>query len=103
MAEVVELDDRRAGISRENYIWRPPQHCSSEDRGGNVEEILKRLNAVEVQVSAIAAVIPHLATKSDLSGLETRVIKWIVATMITSLATMIASVGLAFTIAKIVH
>ena len=70
------------------------------------------------QVSAILAVIPHLAAKADLadqksglkyelaqlrgdlsagfSGLEARIIKWIVATLLTS-------TGLAFTIAKIIH
>jgi len=44
----------------------------SGDGGGNVEDILKRLDSVEAsvselksQVSAILAVIPHLATKAD--------------------------------------
>jgi len=59
-------------------------------------------------------ILPHLATKADvadvrtdvaqlkgemwaaISGLETRIIKWIVATLLTS-------TGLAFTIAKFVH
>ena len=93
-----------------------------------MEDILKRLGAVEAnvfelksQVSAISAILPHLATKADIadvrtdvadvradvaqlkgdmaaaiSGLEARIIKWIVATLLTS-------TGLAFTIAKIVH
>jgi len=65
-------------------------------------------------VSGILAILPHLATKADvadvgtdvaqlkgemwaaISGLETRIIKWIVATLLTS-------TGLAFTIAKFVH
>ena len=54
-------------------------------------------------MSAIQATLPHLATKSDvadlktaISSLEARIIKWIVATLLTS-------TGLAFTIAKIVH
>jgi hypothetical protein len=54
-------------------------------------------------LSAIQATLPHLATKSDvadlrtaISSLEARIIKWIVATLLTS-------TGLAFTIAKIVH
>jgi len=89
--------------------------------GGYVEDILKRLGAVETnvselksQVSGILAILPHLATKADvadvgtdvaqlkgemwaaISGLETRIIKWIVATLLTS-------TGLAFTIAKFVH
>ena len=86
-----------------------------------MEDILKRLGTVETnvselksQVSGILAILPHLATKADvadvgtdvaqlkgemwaaISGLETRIIKWIVATLLTS-------TGLAFTIAKFVH
>ena len=86
-----------------------------------MEDILRRLGAVETsvselksQVSGIVAILPHLATKADvadvrtdvaqlkgelgaaISGLETRIIKWIVATLLTS-------TGLAFTIAKFVH
>jgi hypothetical protein len=96
--------------------------------GGDVEDILKRLGNVETyvselrsQVSAILAVIPHLATKADvadvraavgevkadvaaavgqgkadLAAAETAIIKWIVATVL-------ASAALAFTIAKFVH
>ena len=82
--------------------------------GGDVEDILKRLGNVEthvselrVQVSAILAVIPHLATKADvtaavgqlkadMAGMETAIIKWIIATTL-------ASAALAFTIAKFVH
>jgi hypothetical protein len=93
----------------------------SGDEGGNMEDILKRLGTVETnvlelksQLSAILAIIPHLATKADvadlrtdvaqlrgdmsagIAGLEARIIKWIVATLLTS-------TGLAFTIAKFVH
>jgi hypothetical protein len=93
----------------------------SEEGGGIVEDILKRLGHLEAhvgdsrsQVSAILAIIPHLATKADLadlksdlaqfrgdalaglSGLEARIIKWIVATLLTS-------TGLAFTLAKFIH
>jgi hypothetical protein len=85
--------------------------------GGDVEDILKRLGNVEThvselrsQVSAILAVIPHLATKADVADVraavgqvkadvaaaETAIIKWIVATVL-------ASTALAFTIAKFVH
>ena len=71
--------------------------------GGDVEDILKRLGNVEThvaelrsQVSAILAVIPHLATKADVAAVETVIIKWIVATVL-------ASAALAFTIAKFVH
>jgi hypothetical protein len=68
-----------------------------------VEDILKRLGNVETdvsqvksQVSAISAVIPHLATKADVSALETSIIKWIIATVL-------GTAGLVFTIAKFVH
>ena len=99
----------------------PSSNTDSGGGGGDVEDILKRLGAVETnvselksQVSGILAILPHLATKADvadvrtdvaqlrgevwaaISGLEARIIKWIVATLLTS-------TGLAFTIAKIVH
>ena len=75
-----------------------------------MEDILKRLGNVEThvselrsQVSAVLAIIPHLATKTDVAdvradvaALETAIIKWIVATVL-------ASAALAFTIAKFVH
>jgi hypothetical protein len=78
--------------------------------GGAVDDILKRLGNVEThvselrsQVSAILAIIPHLATKADVAdvkadvaAVETVIIKWIVATVL-------ASAALAFTIAKFVH
>lgn len=76
-------------------------------RLGNVETLVSELRS---QVSAILAIIPHLATKADVADVRTAVgllkadvaaveaaiIKWIVATMLTSAA-------LAFTIAKFVH
>jgi hypothetical protein len=86
----------------------------SGDDGGDVEDILKRLGNVETnvselksQVSAILAIVPHLATKADLMAsvadhresvatVETAIIKWIIATTL-------ATGGLAFTIAKFVH
>jgi hypothetical protein len=43
----------------------------------------------------MSATLPHLATKADISSLETRIIRWIVATTIT-----VASA--AFAIAKFV-
>ena len=85
--------------------------------GGDVDDILKRLGVVEShvselrsQVSAILAVIPHLATKADLglldakiagidakiARLETSIVKWIIALML-------ASGVLNFTITKFVH
>ena len=69
-------------------------------RLGNVETYVSELKA---QVSAILAIIPHLATKTDVADLkadmaamETAIIKWIIATVL-------ASAALAFTIAKFVH
>jgi len=74
-----------------------------EGPGGNVEDILKRLGNVETdvsrvksQVGAILAIIPHLATKADVSALEIAIIKWIIATVL-------GTAGLVFTIAKFVH
>jgi len=74
-----------------------------------MDDVLRRLGVVETlvaqtreDVSAIKATLPHLATKadveevkSDLSATETKIIRWLVGTMIA-----IASV--AFTIAKFV-
>ena len=91
--------------------------AGSGSGGGDVEDILKRLGNVEThvselrsQVSAILAIIPHLATKADVAdvrtavgqvkadvaAVETAIVKWIVATVL-------ASAALAFTIAKFVH
>ncbi len=107
----------------------------SGDGGGNVEDILKRLGNLEAngyemksQVSAILAVVPHLATKADLmasvadlreSVADVRAsvadVKTSVADVRTSvaavetaiikwiIATTVATGGLAFTIAKFVH
>jgi hypothetical protein len=88
------------------YNRRTADSSSSDGSGGsggNVEDILKRLGHVETdvselksKVSAILAMVPHLATKADLSALEASIIKWMVATVLTA-------VGLAFTLAKFVH
>ena len=75
-----------------------------------MEDILKRLGNVEasvadvrIQVCAIAATIPHLATAASVSDLrseikesDTRMIKCFIATSLTVAA-------LAFSIAKLVH
>ena len=108
MANVVRYD-RREVISNAS--------TGSGSGGGDVEDILKRLGNVEShvaelrsQVSAIGAIIPHLATKADVAdvraavgqvkvdvaAVETAIIKWIVATVL-------ASAALAFAIAKFVH
>lgn len=79
-----------------------------------MEDILKRLGAVEsavsdikAQVAGIASIIasamPHLATKADINALrsavharEASLLKWLIGTLI-------ASVALACTIAKFVR
>ena len=78
-----------------------------------MDDVLKRLGSVEsevtairVDVSAIKAIVPHLATEARLcavegslndriSRLESSLIKWIIGTVISSAA-------LAFAIAKFV-
>jgi hypothetical protein len=120
MSNVVEYSSRSTVSS---------STVGSGSGGGDVEDILRRLGNVETsvsevrtQVSAILAVMPHLATKadvadvrsdmasiphlatkadvadvrSDMASMEAAIIKWIVATVL-------ASAGLAFTIAKFVH
>ena len=96
------------GYSRSGAIANAS--AGSGSGGGDVEDILRRLGNVEThvselksQVSAILAIIPHLATKADIAdvkadmaAVETAIIKWIVATVL-------ASAALAFTIAKFVH
>ena len=82
-----------------------------------MEDILRRLGAVELavsdikaQVASIASVLPHLATKADVNALraeisgvrsevharESSLLKWLIATLI-------ASVALACTIAKLIR
>jgi hypothetical protein len=81
-----------------------------------MEDILRRLGAVEsavteikAQVASIAAVMPHLATKADVNALkaditgvrsevharESSLLRWLIGTLI-------ASVALACTIAKLI-
>ena len=75
-----------------------------------MDDVTRRLGAVEtdicamkVDLAAIKAVIPHLATKADLgeakgmiSDAKTSIIQWAVGTTI-------AAAGVAFAIAKFVH
>jgi hypothetical protein len=96
------------GYSPRSTVSNPS--VGSGGGGGDVEDVLKRLGSVEAhvselrsQVSAIVAVMPHLATKADVAevkadvaAVETVIIKWIVATVL-------ASAALTFTIAKFVH
>jgi len=83
---------------------------------GDMHEVLKRLGAVETSVAGVAATmphlatkasvdgilatIPHLATKADLGAMETRIIKWFIA---TATATAGLTASLAFSIAKFIH
>jgi hypothetical protein len=83
---------------------------ATDTGGGNMDDAVRRLGAVEtdisgmkadisdmkVDIASIKAVIPHLATKADVSDVKTSIIQWIVATTITVAA-------LAFSIAKFVH
>jgi hypothetical protein len=79
-----------------------------------MDDVLRRLGVVEslvgelrLDVSAIKATLPHLATKAEINevkaginSLETRIIRWIVG---TSIAAVSVAVSIAFTIAKFVN
>jgi hypothetical protein len=73
------------------------------DGGGIVNDILRRLGIVEASVQEtggdvreIKGALPHLATRADLHAHETRILRWLIGTVIT-VAT------LAFSIAKFVN
>jgi len=112
MNSVVEYRSREAVI--DPYV--EGRYC-----GGRVDDILRRLGNVETDVSAlkvqmgsILTLLPHLATKTDIAefrtelmtdiggvrteiaSLETRAIKWMIATVL-------ASTAVAFSIARFVH
>ena len=129
MSEAIQLDGYVDGIRSDSYPSRAVVRKSGGS-GGDMDDVLKRLGAVEssvselrVQVSgmaatlpylatkddlkevkgevaAIAAIIPHLATKADVSDMESKIIKWIIATVLTTAG---LTAGLAFSIAKFVH
>jgi len=68
-----------------------------------MDDVLRRLGVVESlqaktlsSVSALEATVPHLATKADLHALATKIIRWLVGTLI-------GAVSVAFTIAKFVN
>ena len=103
MNEVVELDERRDEVSGGRYPARSRVGKSDGGGGNGMDDVLKRLGAVEStvsdirsHVSAIAAVQPHLATKADVAELGTKIIKWIIATGM-------AMTGLIITAVKFVH
>jgi hypothetical protein len=78
--------------------------------GGDMEDVLRRLGLLEkdvsvirTEVAGITAVLPHLATKADvslvraeISDAKTSMIQWTVSTVI-------AVAALVFAIAKFVH
>jgi hypothetical protein len=89
-----------------------------ETQVGSILTLIPHL-ATAKSVSEITALIPHLATKADVAAIphlatkadlaeirtdvaaiETKIIKWIIATVLSSSALMSA---LAFSIAKFVH
>ena len=72
-----------------------------------MEDILKGLGNTATLVSKIQAALPHLATaasvsdlRSEMWAMHTALIKWIVATALTSTG---LATTLAFSIAKFVH
>ena len=56
-------------------------------------------NSLDVRVTRIEATLEHLATKADLAELETRLIRWTVATVFTGMA---AAAAIAAAVASIV-
>ncbi len=132
MSAAIQLNECRGEASSGKFPSQVRAGDSNSD-GGGMDDILRRLGIVESavfevreRVSGIAAVIPHLATKTDvskisevvngiaatiphlatkadvtavqgnISALEVRLLKWMVATVI-------ACSGLIFTITKFVH
>ena len=54
------------------------------------------MTEIKAAVVGVSSIIPYLATKEDVLSMETTIIKWIIATVLTS-------VGVAFAIARFVH
>src|ERR1700722_18470831 len=72
MNAMVELDECRDEVSDGRFPSRVRVGNSNGGGGGDMDEVLKRLGAgetavseIKVQVGAIAATLPHLATKDD--------------------------------------
>lgn len=81
------------------------QHGQSANYGGpggtgggmdDIGQLKADVVELKVDVSSIKATLPHLATKSDVSDAQTRIIQWVVGTTLTAGA-------LAFAIAKFIH
>lgn len=56
-------------------------------------------DSLELRITRIEAMLEHTATKADLAELETRLVRWTVATM---LAGMAAAAAIAAAVASIV-
>jgi hypothetical protein len=61
------------------------------------EDAKVRLVRIETRLDAMEA---HMATKADLAGLETRLIKWFI---VTAFAITTVMSGVAVAVAKLVH
>ena len=79
MSEAIQLDDYIDETRSDSYPSRAVARKSGGS-GGDMDEVLKPLSAVEssvselrVQVGGIAATIPYLATKDDLNELRVQV------------------------------
>jgi hypothetical protein len=95
--------ERERWRSRMSEVISPSRHRSraaaspgADQSGGNMDEILKRLGLLEVSMAEMRGTMPHLATKADLSAMETRLIKWLVGATLSSAT-------LAYSVAKLVH
>ena len=64
-----------------------------------VDIVTTHSDSLDIRVTRIEATLEHLATKADLAELETRLIRWTVATM---LAGMAAAAAIAAAVASIV-
>ena len=64
------------------------------------DDTRQRLARIEARLDVIDAQLGHMATKADLAALETRLIKWFIATAF-AMTTVMA--GLSVAIAKLIH
>jgi hypothetical protein len=130
MNAIVELDECRDEVSGGRNPPRLRVGKSNGGGGGDMDEVLKRLGAVETAVSEtkaqVAATLPHLATRDDVRAVrvevaevraEVRVIAAVIPHLATKadlaelseklvkwlIATGIASTGLIATAMKLFH
>ncbi len=64
------------------------------------EEVKQRLARIEARLDVIESQLPHMATKADLAALETRLIKWMIATAV-GITTVMSGVIVA--VVKLIH